>query len=358
MAENWRLLDTGLASPARNIAMSRALLEARHAEEISSTLCFSRFTRCALLGAHHSAAQALDLVYCGDNAIPIQRRITSGPAYYLDERQLVWELYLHRREVGGASLPALARRIGHAVATALSALGVDARIRERTEIEIDGRALGCCGIATEGDALLVQGALLLDAEAPRMLGVLRTPWSGAPEALQREAEARLTSLKHAMARQPELGAVKKNLCEAFESEFEVELRDADPGLSEHARYQAAIQGIATRDWVEHIGGSTDDMPLLSAARETSAGNLSVALTFDRRTRTIRRVWLTSGPVLEPRRCDADLEAALCDVPLEHLAQRIERFFASRALDAAGLRPADFIAVLNRAVHQPLLAGNR
>jgi lipoate-protein ligase A len=357
MAETWRLLDTGLASPARNIAMSRALLEARHAEEISSTLRFARVTRCALLGARHSAAHVLDLAYCGEHAIPVQRRITSGPACYLDERQLVWELYLHRREVGNSSLRELARRVGHAVATAVAALGVDARIRERAQIEIDGRALGGGGVAIEGDALLVQGVLLLDAEASRALGVLRTPWSGAP-ALPGEAQARITSLRHATGRQPDPRTVKKNVCEALESEFDVELRETDAGLSEQSRFEAALRSIDSQDWIEHIGGSAEDVPLLAAAHETAAGTLSVAITFDRRTRTIGQAWLTAGAALLPRRANADFEAALCDVPLEHLAQRIEQFFASRPVDAGGLRPADFIAALNRAVHQRLVAGNR
>ena len=46
MAETWRLLDTGLGSAARNIALSRALLDARAADEIASTLRFTRYARC------------------------------------------------------------------------------------------------------------------------------------------------------------------------------------------------------------------------------------------------------------------------------------------------------------------------
>src|SRR5215212_1013351 len=105
MVETWRLIDTGLTAPAPHIALNRALLEARDADEIPSTLRFARSTRCALLGVQHSAAQALDLDYCRDRAIPIQRRISGGPTVYADERQLIFELYLHRREIGSGDLP-------------------------------------------------------------------------------------------------------------------------------------------------------------------------------------------------------------------------------------------------------------
>jgi lipoate-protein ligase A len=356
MAETWRLLDTGLASPARNIALNRALLEARATDEIPSTLRFARFTRCVLIGARHSGAQELDLEYCRQHAIALQRRITSGSAGYVDERQLVWELYLHRRELASTSLHALGRRICHAAATALAALGVDTRCRDRLQIEADGRALGGGGFAVEGDAILFQGSLTLDADPASTLAVLRTPWSGDAAAIAGEATKRLTSLKLALGRAPEPRLVKRNLAEAFESEFEVEFREADLGLSEHARCETAMAGIDTRDWIEHAAAPASDAPLLAASHGTAAGALAVALTYDRATETIRRVWLTSAPALEPARLCGDIEAALSDVPLSRLASVVERFFGSRVVDG-GYTPADFIAVLTRAVTQPLLADN-
>ena len=56
---------------------------------------------------------------------------------------------------------------------------------------------------------------------------------------------------------------RQNLVEAFESEFGIELRDADLGLSEHARCEAAIPAIDARDWLDHSAASIGDVPLLS-----------------------------------------------------------------------------------------------
>src|SRR5262245_22720436 len=104
MSEVWRVVDTGLRSAVQNIALNRALLEARQAEEIPSTLRFLRFTPSALLGARQSADQEFDLNYCRARNIAIQRRITGGGAIYTNETQLDWELYLHRRDVGCADM--------------------------------------------------------------------------------------------------------------------------------------------------------------------------------------------------------------------------------------------------------------
>ncbi len=102
--EHWRVIDTGLRPAAQNIALNRALLEARQADEIPSTLRFLRFTPSALLGYHQSAEQELNLDYCREQGIEIQRRITGGGAIYFDETQIGWELYLHKRELGTADM--------------------------------------------------------------------------------------------------------------------------------------------------------------------------------------------------------------------------------------------------------------
>src|SRR5215212_6255283 len=99
MIERWRLLDTGLASAARNIALNRALLEARHADESPSTLRFLRFAPGVLLACRQSAGEELNPGYCAAQKLAIQRRITGGATWVVDERQLGWELYLHRREI-------------------------------------------------------------------------------------------------------------------------------------------------------------------------------------------------------------------------------------------------------------------
>ena len=355
MSENWRLVDTGLASPARNVALNRALLEARGAEEIASTLRFARATRCVLIAARDSAAQALDLDYCREHGIAQQRRITNGAPLYVDERQLTWELYLHRREVGAVSLHALGRRICHAAAAALSALGVDARLRDRCQIEIDGRVVAEGGFAVESEAILFQSRLTLDAAPESVLGVSRTPWSFDAAAITAAAAKRVTSLALALGRKPDAGAVKANLVEAFESEFGVEFREGDLGLSEHSRCEAALPAIESRDWLDCGSESAAEVPLLAASHRARSGELSAAVLYERATRTVRRAWFTAGCAFKPLRLHADLEAALCDVPLARVASRVESFFGSRTVDSGGCTPADFVAVVKRAVRQPLIA---
>jgi len=359
VAGTWRLIDTGLASADRNIAQTRALLEARDADEIPSTLRFLRYTPSALLGCSQSAAQELDLAYCGSESIAIQRRLTGGSAWYTDERQLGWELYLHRREIGPVAMQTVSKRMGHAAATALAALGIDSRCRAQGEIEIDGLTLCMLAHAAEGGAVLLQALLLIDPDVERMLRTLRMPGSLHGEytdrapAGARAARLRLTGLRDRLARQPDVGLVRRNLVEAFESEFDAEFRDGELSLTEHARYQNALREIETAGWIDLNARPASDMPLLEGAYKFSGGVLGVALKYETSTRTIREVWFSGDLGVTPRRTVPDLEAALRGVPIKRLGRQVESFFASRPVVLGALEPRDFVAAVTLAAGQPL-----
>jgi lipoate-protein ligase A len=351
--ENWRVIDTGLRPAAQNIALNRALLEARQAEEIPSTLRFLRFTPSALLGYHQSAEQELNLDYCRANQVEIQRRITGGGAIYFDETQIGWELYLHKRDVGTADMQAISRRICHAAATAISALGVDARYRPRNDIEVDGRKISGTGGAFDGDALLFQGTLLIDFDVEKMLRVLRISAEKLSDKAIATARERVANLKELLGRAPDPAQVRRNITEAFESEFDVEFGEGDLTLSEHQRYQTALSEIDTPDWVNLVTRPAADMPILEGVQKFAGGLLRAAVTLDTRTQTLRQVWFTGDIFISPRRTVADLEAALRDLPLDRLETRVQSFFSERKADMLSLAPQDFITVVRLAVKQPL-----
>ena len=357
MAEIWRLLDTGLSAPSQGIALSHALLEARHADEIPNTLRFSRITRGVLLGCQQSAEQELDLEYCRARGIPIQRRITGGRAAYVDERQLVWELYMRRADMGAGSVDELTKRLCHAAATALTALGIDARYRARRDIEVDGRILGAAGFGVEGDTFVFQGLLLIDCEAVEAFGPLRTPWRASSPAFESEAAKRIVSLRQALGRLPDIAALKHKLVEAFESELDVEFRETDLGLTEQARCRAATAHIDSPQWVDHISRSADEVPLLQATHRTAAGVLDATIAFEKATRLLKQVWFAGVSPLAPARTLVDLEAALRGVSRARVAQCIETFFASRPVEMRGFAADHFRDVVLKAARQRLVAGN-
>lgn len=355
MGEMWRVVDTGLRSAAQNIALDRALLEARHAEEICSTLRFSRFAPSALLASRQSAAQEFDLDYCSAGKIAVQRRITGGEALFCDGAQLGWALYLHRRDVGTSNQQAIARRICHAAASAVAALGVDARFRARDDIEVDGRRIGSGGGTFDGDALLYQGILQIDLAMGILLRAMRTPAGTCTEQAVAAAGARFTDLKSLLGADPDVALLKRNMIAAFESEFAVEFHDGDLSLTEDARYQRALAETDTPDWIDLMRQPASDIMACAATQKPPAGILSASVVYDRAAQRIKQVWFTHDKDIRPRRAIADLEAVLSDTGLERLERNVQSYFAGRAIELAGLTPADFVAVMRRALNLPLVA---
>lgn len=355
MSEVWRSIDTGLRPAAQNIALTRALLEARRAEEISSTLRFLRYAPCALLACRQSPAQELDTAYCASAGIALQRRITGGDTFYCDENQLGWELYLHRRDVGIADMGAIAKRICHAAATAISALGVDARFRPRHDIEIDGRVISRGGGAIDADALLYQGILLIESDGGNGQRAVRSPSTPWLAESRLAAHERVTDLATVLGERPSVSLIKSNMTAAFESEFEVEFQDGDLSLTEHARYQRALAEIDAPDWINLVHEAADDAPAYVAAQAVAGGILHASLIYDRAARRIKHVRFNDDIGLSPGRALADLEAALCDTPVERLTHHVRTFFAGRTVSMPSVMPDDFVAVVRRALKLPLIA---
>ncbi|HET9404461.1 MAG TPA: biotin/lipoate A/B protein ligase family protein [Burkholderiales bacterium] len=349
MAETWRLIDTGLRPAAQNIALDRALLEARRAGEIPSTLRFLRFAPCALIGCGQSPGQELNLEACRAGGFDIQRRLTGGDVMVLDERQLVWALYLDRHDTGTTDLRTISRRLCHAAAAAVSALGVNAAYRAQNEIEVDGRRISESAGVFDGDALLFQGTLFVDLDPGTLARVSRL-LGAAPGA----ASNRVANLKELLGAKPDISLIRRNLMEAFECEFGVEFGECDLTLSENTRYQAALQEIGPPDWINLVSRPAAELPLLRAQHQTAGGRLHAAIAYDRPTRVIRQTWFATEVSLAPPRVLADLEAALRHVPADRLEQRIERFFAGRAVDMTPLSPADFIGAVQLALGQLLV----
>ena len=349
MDKTWRVIDTGLRPAAENIALNRALLEARQAGEIPNTLRFLRFRPSALLGYHQSAEQELDLDYCRANHIAVQRRITGGGAIYFDETQIGWELYLTKDTLGCADMEQIARRICEAAARGISALGVEARYRPRNDIEVEGKKISGTGGAFEGNALMYQGTLLLRFDVEKMLRVLRIPAEKLSDKVISSARERVTDLADLLDQVPDLVVVKAALTGAFAKEFGVSFAPGNLAAPELARYQDALAEIDHPDWVNLIGRPAVDMPILQASRKFPGGLLRVSLAFDARAGRIKQVWLSGDFFVSPKRAVADLEAALRNVQLGAVEEIIRSFFVQRQVNLLMLTPDDFAAVIRQAV---------
>jgi lipoate-protein ligase A len=242
-------MDTGLRRPAENLALNRALLEARQAREIPSTLRFHRFTPSALIGHHQDPARELDLAYCASRGIAVQRRLTGGGAIYMDEGVLGWDLYLAARDLETPEMAAISRRICTAAAEAIRALGAAAEYRSPTDIVVGGRKISGTGGALDGDALLYQGTLLIDFDVEVMLRALAATAPRVTQEFVAGARQSVVNLRELVVPLPALDRIEAAFVAAFAREFGVRIEHGELGEKALARYRAALAEIDDPAWV-------------------------------------------------------------------------------------------------------------
>jgi len=347
--QTWRLLDTGTQPAANNIALNRALLEARQANQAPNTLRFLGFEPCALLGFHQSAAQELNLAYCAEHGVEIQRRITGGGAIYFDTTQIGWELYLDKQTLGTADMTAISRRICTAVAKGISSLGVAAEFRPRNDIEVDGRKISGTGGAFDGDALMYQGTLLISFDVEKMLRVLNIPAEKLSDKAISSARERVTNLETLLGYVPDRAIVIAAIQEAIKNEFDVEFVAGELNQIEHALYEDAIREINHPDWIAMIDLPVTDRPTLAASQKFAAGLLQVNVAYDQVKQRIKQVWFSGDVFISPRRTLVDLEAALRDSHIDNVDAIVLDFFAQRNVDMLTLTPEDILGLIKMAI---------
>lgn len=349
MGETWRLLDTGLHSAAYNIALNRTLLEARAAGGSSNTLRFLRFTPCALLGYHQSAAQELDLDYCQTQGIEVQRRITGGGAIYFDPGQLGWELYLGRRDLGVADMEAVSRRLCDLAAAGMRRLGIEAGFRPRNDIEVGGRKISGTGGVVEGDALLFQGTLLLDFDVEKMLRVLRVSAEKLSDKAVASARDRIVTVRELLGHSPLLATVQQTLAEAFAEGLGISFAPAGLSAREEEQFGVSLREISQPGWIHLVEKPSAERSLCHATQKFPGGLISVSVDFDAVGARIKQVWFSGDFFVTPRRAIMDLEAALRNVALEHLGVAVTQFFSKHDVDCMQLDPGNFAHIVRQAV---------
>lgn len=349
MAPAWRVIDTGTRRAAENFALNRALLEARKRRMAPSTLRFLRFGPSALLGYHQSAEQELDLDYCRANGIEVQRRITGGGAIYMDESVLGWELYLGKTDLGTADMGVISQRVCETAAHAVSAFGVQATYRPRTDIEVDGRKIAGTGGAFDGEALLYQGTLLLDFDVERMLRCLRLPAEMlSPQAIQ-GARARVVNLRALLGVVPPLEKIKQRFADEFAAMLGVSFEPGELSPQEARLFREALAEIDSPAWVNMVHKPRAGLPVVEGVHRAAGGTLRAAAAYDRTGGLIRQVCFSGDFFVNPPRTVVDLEAALKDCAIENLPATVARFFHGRKIEMPGLAPADFVVAVTHAV---------
>lgn len=338
---NFRLVDTGLISAAKNMALDKIMLEEVAEGASPPTLRFLQFKpAAALVGYHQDVDLEIRQDYCAAHGIDINRRLTGGGSILFQESALGWELYgILGRDPFIGSYESILYKICSVAASAISRLGVDAKFRPRNDIEIEGRKISGTGGVTISGGFMFQGTLLVENEVELFLKALRVP---VEKLKKREIESlmeRICFLSDVVQRLPSMREIKQAISATFSEELEISLVPGDLTERERNRLQEELPYFEGPKWVRSRSRPASEGEPIRTIFQTKAGTLRVHLWVAPGGKKVRQALIAGDFFTVPGRLIHDLEASLVGVTIERasLLKAVHDFFGRQTGRVLGVR---------------------
>ena len=344
----WRYLCEDRVSDSFGLAADEAMaLRVGGSLSPSVLRLYTYRSSSALVGRFQRIENELNLDFCREQKISINRRPTGGGAILMGEDQLGVALML--RDWNGCKAPReLMRHFASALCEGLLVFGIKARFRGKNDLEVLGRKIGGLGIHSNASGgYLLHCSLLIDLDVSLMLRALNVPVEKLEARQLQSIEGRITTVKRELKKDTSLNEVRDKIRGAFSSYFSVEFEQScySPkekkaiGEMESSRY-------LKEDWIYQ----KVDVPDLSgeARQMTPAGLLDVRVTMA--GRQIKAVFL-GGDFFAEESAVSDIEGSLRwhSSGSEQIFSTLEMIYAKRKDELAFLPIENVCEVINKAV---------
>jgi lipoate-protein ligase A len=355
----WRLLTEDRVSDSYGLAVDEVL--ARRAGTGASPATLRLYTYrsyAALVGRYQSVSHEVQLGYCQEHDIAVNRRPTGGGAILMGDHQLGIALTLQGRDnnVYGHARE-LMSRFAEGIVLGLRSLGITGSFRGKNDLAVNGRKIAGLGIYRDASGgLLFHASLLLDMDVPLMLNVLTTPFEKISDKEISTVEGRIETVRRLTGRSIEMDDLRMRIACAYEKAFHCtcipgalvgsELKEID--LLEEEKYLSPA-------WIVQ---ETDVPDATGSARVKAPGGLldvSVSLVGDMiKAAYIRGDFFTSDAAV------ADIEASLRwrRSGKDDIRKILGPVFLKHRRDLTGIRLDDLDAALTQAISRARVLGGR
>ncbi|MHB1233278.1 MAG: lipoate--protein ligase family protein [Burkholderiales bacterium] len=341
-----KVFDSGIQSGTRNLMIDRELLRRHAAGAWPDTLRFHRSRPTACVGYHQAIDRELRLDYCARHGIETMRRVTGGGALYLDENQQGISLIVgHRGNRDRLSCAQLLQGFCEALAGGLKELGLRAAYKFPNDLEIGGRKIASAFLAREGESLLFQATILLDADIQAMLEALRVPTEKLSADGLAGARERLITVHQCLGAVPRVRSIVSAMSHGIAAVMGIhaDLSNIQSGPEINADFAAAHAFTRRIDW----GGEAD----LEAIWKTPGGVLRARVEYDAQAGEIRHAALAGDVHLHPAHVFAQLEQGLVGWTPCMVEGAVHRIVRAARADLLGFSAEDIARVLQLAAEK-------
>ena len=304
----WRYIKNDNVAASAGLAADEVLANCAGADTSQHTLRLYTYQPCALVGRFQSIENELNLSYCANNKIPINRRPTGGGAIIMGEDQLgvalaipgkADETYAHVRE--------RMAQFSQGIISGLATLGIHVEFRRKNDLEVNGKKIAGLGLhKTDSGGLLFHASLLVDLDVPYMLNVLKTPFEKITDKEISDVSERTTTVQREYKKPLTLNNVRVIILNGYKNAFDanIELSDLSNEEMDEIR-QLEKDKYMDNDWIFQ----TTDVPDATgkALVKTPGGLLDIRLVLA--GKMIKSAYI-HGDFFTSEHAIADLEQSL------------------------------------------------
>jgi lipoate-protein ligase A len=336
------------------MALDKVIISAHSQGSIPNTLRFLQFKPCVLVGAFQNTFLEVNVPYCQQNGIDINRRITGGGSLYWGRLELGWELYAGKNTPGiPRQVESMYRLLCEAMARGLQTLGLEAAYRPVNDIEIQGRKIAGTGGTELADSFVFQCSLLVDFDVDQMLRVLRFPLEKLGDKAVKSMRERVTSMKDQLGYVPDVSLIKQAIVTGLQKTLGYEFTPGGLTSQETGMLTEYLPYFQSEAWIYGNAGSVINTVDCIANYKAPGGLIRIQMRLDEGVRVIKYLIISGDFFAYPARVINDLETALKNTPIDRLriTDTIKNFFLTNQAEIPGVSPEHFVEAVLLAVEK-------
>ncbi|MBT3662592.1 MAG: lipoate--protein ligase family protein [Candidatus Marinimicrobia bacterium] len=225
----WRYIENNGVTASDGLAGDEALANRVGAGISQPTLRLYTYKPCALVGRFQTIENELNLEYCAQNKIPVNRRPTGGGAIIMGKNQLGVALAIPgKTDESYASVRERMAQFSQGIISGLSTLGIEVEFRRKNDLEVNGKKIAGLGLhKTATGGLLFHASLLVDLDVSYMLNVLRTPFEKISDKEIATVAERTTTVQREYKKPLTLNNVRVIILNGYKNAFDANIELSD-----------------------------------------------------------------------------------------------------------------------------------
>jgi Lipoate-protein ligase A len=172
-SKELRILFFSEKTVEKNLALEEAILDKINEGSSPNTLRLWINEKSAILSIHDRIEDTVNISFCLEKGIKINRRITGGGTVYHDEGNLNWSFFVRKEDVNNQDLIEMYRNFSSYLIAALSSLNFNLVFYEPNWIGIENRKISGMAGYIKRNAFLIHGTLLVESNLDYLRNVCK-----------------------------------------------------------------------------------------------------------------------------------------------------------------------------------------